>query len=236
MALARAAASEAGALLLTLQHDGLPDRGDRGDRAANDLILACLRAERPDDFILSEEAADDRTRCAARRVWIVDPLDGTREYGEGRDDWAVHVGLAVDGRPVAGVVALPPADELFDSLSATAKPGPERKPLIAVSRSRTPAIAERAAAAIGGELVQIGSAGVKTMAVLQGRVDAYLHTGGQHEWDNCAPVAIALAAGLHASRIDGTPLVYNCADTLIPDILVCRPDLAAPLLAALAAG
>ncbi len=236
MALARAVASEAGALLLSLLGDDVADRGPRGDRAANELILARLCAERPDDFILSEEAVDDRTRCAARRVWIVDPLDGTSEYAAGRDDWAVHVGLAVDGVPVAGAVAVPPAGQLFDSLSAHAA-SHARGPLrIAVSRLRAPAIAERVAAAVGAELVPMGSAGVKAMAVVQGNVDAYLHQGGQHEWDNCAPVAIALGAGLHASRTDGSALVYNCADTVVPDLLICRPDLAAPLLAALAAG
>lgn len=236
MALARAAASAAGDLLLSLRRCDPADCGPRGDRAANDLILARLRAARPDDFILSEEAADDRSRCAARRVWIVDPLDGTSEYAQGRDDWAVHVGLAVDGRPVAGAVAIPAAGSLHDSLTAQA-PLTEHRPLrIAVSRSRTPPVADRVAAAISATLVPMGSAGVKAMAVVDGAVDAYLHTGGQYEWDNCAPVAVALAAGLHASRTDGTPLAYNCVDTAVPDLLICRPALAPSLLAALAAG
>lgn len=169
-------------------------------------------------------------------MWIVDPLDGTSEYAQGRDDWAVHVGLAVDGSPAAGAVAIPEAGQLFDSLSAVAATSSDLPIRIAVSRSRAPAIAERVGAAMDAQLVPMGSAGVKAMAVVQGTVDAYLHQGGQHEWDNCAPVAIALAAGLHASRTDGSNLVYNCADTLVPDLLICRPDLAARLLAALADG
>lgn len=234
VALARAIVAEAGALLLDLRRRDAGDCGPRGDRAANDLILRRLAEVRSDDFILSEEAADDRARCAARRVWIVDPLDGTREYAEGRDDWAVHVGLAVDGRAAAGAVSLPARARLFDSLGAATLPPPGRAPLIVVSRTRPPAIATAAAAAIGAAVVTMGSAGAKAMAVVAGEADAYLHLGGQHEWDSCAPVAVALGAGLHASRIDGTPLTYNCADTNLPDLLICRPELAALLLAALA--
>lgn len=240
--LARAVALEAGALLLDLwrtEHCTAGELGKRGDARANALILARLRAARPDDFILSEEAADDRARCAARRVWIVDPLDGTREYCERRDDWAVHIGLAVDGVPVTGAVALPALGRVFvsDDAPAAPPPAPDR-PRIVVSRSRPPEIAVRVAAAMGADLVPMGSAGAKAMAVIDGRAEIYLHAGGQYEWDNCAPVAVALAAGLHASRIDGAPLVYNCLDPLLPDLLICRQDqyprLAEAIVAALA--
>lgn len=234
VALARDLVAAAGELLIALRNGDHRDCGARGDRAANDLILDRLKAARPDDFILSEEAVDDPRRCAARRVWIVDPLDGTREFAEGRDDWAVHVGLAVDGNAAAGAVALPVQGRVFDSVGRLAprQPGPYR---IAVSRTRAPAQATAAAAAIGAELVPMGSAGFKAMAVVAGRVDAYLHLGGQREWDSCAPVAVALGAGLHASRVDGSALTYNCFDTNMPDLLICRPELAAPLLQVLAA-
>lgn len=234
IALARAVAEEAGALLLDLRRGDPGDCGARGDVAANALILRRLADARPDDFILSEEAADDPARCAARRVWIVDPLDGTREYGEGRDDWAVHVGLAVDGRAAAGAVALPALDRVYDSRGGAVPSASARRPVIVVSRTRPPALATAAAAAIGADVRAMGSAGAKAMAVVAGEADAYLHLGGQHEWDNCAPVAVARAAGLHASRADGAPLVYNCAQPLVPDLLICRAELAQPLLAALA--
>lgn len=233
IALARAIAGEAGALLLALRSDDHRDCGARGDRAANDLILERLKQARPDDFILSEEAADDRARCSARRVWIVDPLDGTREYAEGRDDWAVHIGLAIDGLPAGGAVALPTHDRIFDSAGPAVGGAINRPPRIAVSRSRAPALAAAVAAAMGGELVPMGSAGFKAMAVVAGEVDAYLHLGGQREWDSCAPVAVALGVGLHASRIDGAELRYNCVDTSLPDLLICRRELAEPLLAAI---
>lgn len=234
-ALARAVADEAGALLLDLRAKGLTGCGPRGDRAANDLILARLRAARPDDFILSEEAADDRSRCGARRVWIVDPLDGTREFADGRDDWAVHVGLAIDGRPAAGAVALPALGQSFDTghppAPGDAPPGPPR---ILISRTRPPQLATQLASALGGSLTEMGSAGAKAMAVVAGRADIYFHQGGQSEWDNCAPVAVALAAGFHASRVDGAALVYNCADPSIPDLLICRPEWVERALAVLA--
>lgn len=233
-ALARAIALEAGALLLAIRARGDCHGavlGQRGDREADDLILARLGAERPNDFILSEESIDDKRRCAARRVWVVDPLDGTRDYAGGLDDWAVHVGLAVDRAPVAGAVALPMRGQVY----ATDDPAPALPPLPArprmvVSRTRCPSVAERVAAALDAELIGMGSAGAKAMAVLDGRAEIYLHDGGQYEWDNCAPVAVALAAGLHASRIDGSPLRYNCEDPLLPDLLICRPELASTLL------
>jgi 3'(2'), 5'-bisphosphate nucleotidase len=236
--LARAVAREAGALLLAIRTKGDCSgraMGDRGDAEANALILHRLRAARPGDFILSEESVDDRARCAASRVWIVDPLDGTREYAEGLDDWAVHIGLAVDGRPAAGAVAVPALGRVY----ATDDPPRERSPCapltIVVSRTRAPEIARCTADAMGAAMLPMGSAGAKAMAVVDGRADAYLHDGGQYEWDNCAPAAVALAAGLHASRIDGTPLVYNCENPLLPDLLICRPEIAADMLAAIAA-
>ena len=235
--LAAAVAREAGALLLALQRDGAPGAalGDRGDAAANALILDRLRAARPDDFVLSEEAADDPARCAARRVWIVDPLDGTRDYAAHGDHWAVHVGLAIDGRPAAGAVAIPARARVYVSGAVTSLGDCAAPPRMVVSRTRAPALVAEVAAMLGASAVGMGSAGVKAMAVVDGSADIYLHDGGQYEWDNCAPAAVALAAGLHASRIDGTPLTYNCADPLLPDLLICRPEIAATALAAIAA-
>jgi 3'(2'), 5'-bisphosphate nucleotidase len=236
---ARSVALAAAALLRDLCAAGNCADGDlkrRGDAEANTLILAQLHAARPDDFVLSEEAADDRTRCAASRVWVVDPLDGTREFGERREDWAVHIGLAVDGVPVTGAVALPAAHKVFvtDDPPPVLPPLPDR-PRMVVSRTRAHEIVRQVAAALDAELVPMGSAGAKAMAVVDGQAEIYLHAGGQYEWDNCAPVAVALAAGLHASRIDGSPLVYNCADPLLPDLLICRPEYAEAVLAAVAA-
>jgi len=236
---ARSVALQAAALLRNLCAAGNcidADLKRRGDAEANTLILDLLHAERPDDFVLSEEASDDRTRCAARRVWIVDPLDGTREFGERREDWAVHIGLAIDGAPVAGAVALPAAHKIFvtDDSPSAFSPLPAR-PRMVVSRTRAHAIVQQVAEALDAELVPMGSAGAKAMAVVEGQAEIYLHAGGQYEWDNCAPVAVALAAGLHASRIDGSPLVYNCADPLLPDLLICRPEYAEMVLAAVAA-
>lgn len=238
-ALARAIAIEAGDLLRALLGDGdcCGDQlGNRGDFEANRLILDRLHAARPDDFILSEESQDDGARCAAHRVWIVDPLDGTRGFCCRSSDWAVHVGLAIDGVPRVGAVTLPASGRTFSSDQPPALPAPHGgRPRIAISDSRPPAIAGPVADALGGELVPMGSAGFKAMAVLTGAADIYLHAGGQYEWDNCAPAAVALAAGCHASRIDGSRLVYNCADPRLPDLLICRPEWAAPVLAAIAA-
>lgn len=228
--LARAIAEEAGRLLLAVQRDGAD--GARGDREANALILARLRAARPGEAILSEEAADDTTRLERDRVWIVDPLDGTREFAEGRADWAVHVALAVAGRPAAGAVALPPLGRVFSSDTPPPLQPARTPPRLLVSRTRPSALCERVGAAIGADLVGMGSAGAKAMAVLRGEAEIYLHTGGQHQWDNCAPAAVALAAGLHASRIDGSPLVYNQRRTSVPDLLICRAEWAEPVLAA----
>ncbi len=239
-ALARAIAVEAGALLRRLRASGDCAGkllGDRGDREANALILARLAQARPDDFILSEESVDDRRRCAARRVWVIDPLDGTREFAEGRDDWAVHIGLAIDGVPMVGAVALPASGAVFvtDDPPCVYLPLSGRPRMVA-SRSRAPAIVAAIASAIDADVVPMGSAGAKAMAVVSGSADLYLHDGGQYEWDNCAPAAVALTAGLHASRIDGSELVYNCANPLLPDLLICRRELAQPVLAALRRG
>jgi len=237
--LARSVAEEAGALLLAIRDRGGASGkalGDIGDREANVLILDRLRAARPDDFILSEESIDDRARCAARRVWIVDPLDGTRDYAEGLDDWAVHIGLAIDGRPAVGAVAVPTTGRVYTTAEARCTHlRSTAPPRMVVSRTRATDMVERVGRALATTRVGMGSAGVKAMAVVDGRADIYLHDGGQYEWDNCAPAAVALAAGLHASRIDGSPLVYNCENPLLPDLLICRPELADQVLAAVAA-
>jgi 3'(2'), 5'-bisphosphate nucleotidase len=234
--LARGLAEEAGALLLRVRgRGGLPAAmGDAGDREANALLMARLAAARPDDGILSEEVADDAARLGKRRVWIIDPLDGTREYGEGREDWAVHVGLSVEGQAVAGAVALPALGRVHDTGGAVLARGSEALRMV-VSRSRAPAMAVAVAVRLGAEMVPMGSAGAKAMAVLEGRAEIYLHAGGQHQWDNCAPVAVALAAGLHCSRTDGSALVYNGVETWTPDLLICRPEWAERVLAAIAA-
>ena len=233
-ALARQIATQAGAMLIDLQRSGLfqgPALGQAGDRVANAFIMEALRHNRPEDAILSEEEKDSSARLSASRVWIVDPLDGTREFGEARSDWAVHVGLAVDGVATVGAVALPGVPVTL----CTARPErlcerPERLRML-ISRTRPAKEAVAIAEALDAELVPMGSAGAKAMAVLRGEADIYLHTGGQYEWDNCAPVAVALAAGLHASRVDGEPLRYNQADTYLPDLLICRPELAERVLA-----
>lgn len=230
--LAHAIAEEAGALLLAVQADGAD--GARGDREANALILARLRADRPDDAILSEESADDLVRLDRRRVWIVDPLDGTREFAEGRADWAVHVALAEDGLPAAGAVALPRLGVTLASDTPPPLPPAHLPPRLLVSRTRPSGLCASVTERIGAQPVAMGSAGAKAMAVVRGEAEIYLHTGGQHQWDNCAPAAVALAAGLHASRIDGSPLVYNQRATSIPDLLICRKEWAEPVLRAIA--
>ena len=233
-ALARRLATMAGALLMELRAGFAGDNaalGAAGDRAANALLIAELRAARPDDAILSEEEPADPARLATRRIWIIDPLDGTREYGERRDDWAVHVALAIDGVATHGAVALPALNACFCSEFPPIL-APEHRPLrMLVSRSRPAPVALAVAERLGAELVPMGSAGAKAMAVLRGDADIYLHSGGQYEWDNCAPAAVARAAGLHVSRIDGSPLVYNCADPLLPDLLMCHRDRAMQVLA-----
>lgn len=228
--LARDIAAEAGELLLRIQSECAG--GDRGDREANALILDRLRAARPGDAILSEESADDPVRLDRSRVWIVDPLDGTREFAERRDDWAVHVALAVDGRAAVGAVALPRLGMTLSSDAPPPLPDPQTPPRLLVSRTRPSALCASVAERIGAVPVGMGSAGAKAMAVARGAAEIYLHSGGQHQWDNCAPVAVAVAAGLHASRIDGSPIVYNQRETSIPDLLICRKEWAETVLAA----
>jgi len=224
------AATVAGELLLRVREDGLEGAAlkDAGDAASQELLAAVLAEHRPGDAVLSEEAADDRARLASDRVWIIDPLDGTREFSErGRDDWAVHVALWQGGDLVAGAVAQPALGSTYATgRTLTVPPGPGGRPRIAVSRTRPPAFVEQLAAATNGELVPMGSAGVKVMSVVRGETDAYVHAGGQYEWDSAAPVAVARAAGLHTSRIDGSPLAYNRDEVLLPDLVVCRPELA----------
>ncbi|KQN00376.1 3'(2'),5'-bisphosphate nucleotidase CysQ [Sphingomonas sp. Leaf25] len=237
--LASAIAAEAGKLLLAIRAEGAEQGkalGDRGDRMANTLILDRLRAERPGAFILSEESADDKLRCGSAETWIVDPLDGTREYAEGRDDWAVHVALAVEGRAMTGAVALPALGLVLATEPAPFVPPPPPRRRMVVSRTRPAPEALAVAKALDAALLPMGSAGAKAMAVVRGQADIYLHSGGQYEWDSCAPVAVALAAGLHASRIDGTPLRYNCHDTWLPDLLICHRGDADRILALIAAG
>jgi 3'(2'), 5'-bisphosphate nucleotidase len=241
--LAEALATQAGELLVDLRVQLLREGADRnaikdeGDRQAHDLLMAAL-IERIDagDAVLSEEGTDDPIRLERSRVWIVDPLDGTREFGEPpRTDWAVHVALTIDGRPVAGAVALPALGITLSTLHPPPPPPPSASaPRIIVSRSRPPAAATFVAEQLGGQLIEMGSAGAKAMAVVRGEADIYAHSGGQYEWDSCAPVAVAMAAGLHTSRIDGAPLIYNRLEPYLPDLLICRPELADATLAALA--
>ena len=232
--LAAAIAAEAGALLLDVRRRlSGNDAGAEGDRLANTLILARLTEARPDDAVLSEERVCDGARLSASRVWIVDPLDGTREFSEGRDDWAVHIGLAVDGVAVAGAVALPALAQLFASNTAPRRPLANTPPRIVISRTRPPAAALRIAETMRATLVPMGSAGAKAMAVVRGDAEIYLHAGGQHEWDNCAPVAVAQAHGLYCSRLNGSALRYNAADPFLPDLLICTPALAAEVLSLL---
>lgn len=236
--LAMLLATEAGELLLRLRTVG-GDPGDlraRGDAGSHEHLTNRLRALRPDDAVLSEEGLDDPDRLSSRRVWIIDPLDGTREFGEtGRTDWAVHVALWVDGDLATGAVALPAAGLVYGTDPAPERPrGVPARIRLAVSRSRPPAFVQDLAERLDADLVPMGSSGVKATAVLRDEVDAYVHAGGQYEWDSAAPVAVARAAGLHASRIDGWPLVYNRPDPALPDLLVCRPEIAPGLLDAIA--
>jgi 3'(2'), 5'-bisphosphate nucleotidase len=236
VAVAEQAARAAADVLLRLRSEGRVSGralGDAGDADAQQAIAAVLAAERPGDVVLSEEAVDDPRRLTADRVWIVDPLDGTREYGEGRHDWAVHVALWSAGELTDAAVALPALGEVL--LTEPAPPLPARTdgPVrVAVSRTRPPAEAAAVADALAAELVPMGSAGYKTVAVARGEVDAYVHAGGMYQWDSAAPVAIARASGLTTCRLDGSPLVYNAPEASLPDLLVCRPELAGPILAA----
>lgn len=242
--LAAELAAEAGELLVELR-GGLAARGApaavlkaEGDRRAHRFLADRLAAARPGDAVLSEEAPDDRARLQADRVWIIDPLDGTREFSEPpRADWAVHVALVVGPRPVAGAVALPAAGLTLSTLNPPEPPPFDGDPpRLAASRNRITFPVLAAAEALGAELVLMGSAGAKAMAVVQGQADAYVHSGGQWEWDSCAPVAVAAAAGCFASRLDGRELRYNQPDPYLPDLLICRRELTGALLDAIEAG
>jgi 3'(2'), 5'-bisphosphate nucleotidase len=237
--LAAELAEEAGAVLLELRtrmHAAGADPRevkDAGDRTAHELLMERLSRHRPGDAVLSEEAREherDAGRLDAPRVWIVDPLDGTREFGEGRSDWAVHVALVEGGVPTAGAVALPGCSMVLHTGSPPPIPRAPERLRVVVSRSRPPAEALEIARALDAELVEMGSAGAKSMAILRGEVDVYPHSGGQYEWDSAAPVAVAAAAGLHCSRLDGSPLEYNREDPYLPDLLICRPEHAAAVL------
>lgn len=228
-------ATTAGERLLEVRGQGLTGRDlkDAGDRAAQEVLARLLAEHRPDDAVLSEEAADDKARLTARRVWIIDPLDGTREFSEPpRDDWAVHVALWEDGELTAGAVAQPALGRTFHTGEPpVVPPSSGGRPRIAVSRTRPPAFVEALAEEIGAELVPMGSAGVKVLSVVRDISDAYVHAGGQYEWDNAAPVAVARSAGLFCSRVDGSELRYNQDDVSLPDLVVCRPELAEQILA-----
>jgi 3'(2'), 5'-bisphosphate nucleotidase len=234
--LAATLATEAGRLLLDVRREfadaSVDDRKAAGDQRSHDFLMAALAAERPDDAVLSEEGADDPVRLSSRRVWIVDPLDGTREFSEpGRDDWAVHVALWQDGELVAGAVALPAQGVTLATPTVATPPAAPQHPRIVVSRTRPPDIAMQVRERLDGTLVEMGSAGAKVAAVVQGFADVYVHAGGQYEWDSAAPVAVARAAGLHTSRIDGSPLRYNQSSPKLPDLVVCRPEYAEAVLA-----
>ncbi|WP_138758766.1 3'(2'),5'-bisphosphate nucleotidase CysQ [Modestobacter altitudinis] len=231
-------ATEAGELLLQVRARDFPTttaRKTAGDAEAHRFLLDRLAALRPDDAVLSEEGADDPIRLVSDRVWIIDPLDGTREFSElDRADWAVHVALWEHGELAAGAVALPAERATLSTIDVAVTPSRSDGPMrLAVSRSRPPALVTDLAGQLGAELVAMGSAGVKAMSVVRGDTDAYVHGGGQYEWDSAAPVAVARAAGLHTSRLDGSPLRYNRPDPYLPDLLVCRPELADRLLTAL---
>jgi 3'(2'), 5'-bisphosphate nucleotidase len=226
-------AQAAGQLALDLRRarcSGAPGLDSEGDRAANRFLVDALKAARPGDAILSEEERDDLARLSSRRVWIVDPIDGTREFAEGRSDWAVHVGLAVDGVARVGAVALPALGLVLRSDRPLPLPPCPVPPRMLVSRTRPAPQAAALAATLGAVLVPMGSAGAKAMAVVRGEAEIYFHTGGQFEWDNCAPVAVAAASGLHVSRVDGSPPRYNQPDPRLPDLLICQPNLAGPVL------
>ena len=230
--LAAHTARAAGELLVRRRAEGATK--DDGDRESNDLILGMLAEHRPEDAVLSEESKDDLVRVERSRVWIVDPLDGTREFGEsGRTDWAVHVALVIGRSPYACAVALPAQDNLVLTTAAPPALAPphDGKLRLLVSRTRPPKLAEHLATTLDAELVPLGSAGAKAMAVVQGVADIYAHAGGQYEWDSAAPVGVASAVGCHCSRLDGSALVYNSRDPYLPDLLICRPELADTVLA-----
>lgn len=225
--LAASLAEEAGRRLIALREAGEFEGkalGKAGDAQANIYLCDALREARPEDGLLSEECKDTPERLTKSRVWIIDPVDGTREYGEARTDWAVHVALAVDGVATVGAVALPGLGSVLRTdVPEPLQSAPARLRMV-VSRTRPAPEALAVASALDADLVPMGSAGAKATAIIRGEADIYLHSGGQYEWDSCAPVAVALAHGLHCSRIDGTPLRYNQQDVYLPDLLICRPE------------
>lgn len=228
----------AGKLLLEVRASGLLSLkalGKAGDQTANQFLCHAIREQRPDDGLLSEEEKDDAGRLSKSRVWIIDPVDGTREYGEERTDWAVHVALTVDGVPTVGAVALPGLGLILRTDQPQPLPAAANTPRMVVSRTRPAAEAVAVAEKIGADLVPMGSAGAKAMAIIRGEAEIYLHTGGQYEWDSCAPAAVAAAHGLHISRVDGSPLIYNQADVYMPDLLICRKEWVDPVFAAMKA-
>ncbi len=232
-------ALNAGTLLLKVRASGLLSLtalGKAGDQTANQFLCHALREQRPDDGLLSEEEKDNPERLSKSRVWIIDPVDGTREYGEARSDWAVHVALTIDCKPVIGAVALPDLDLVLRSDQPQKLALAAIKPRMVVSRTRPAKEALIVAEQIDAELVPMGSAGAKAMAIVRGEAEIYLHTGGQYEWDSCAPVAVAAAHGLHVSRVDGSPLLYNQADVYMPDLLICRPEWTERVLSLVRAG
>ena len=225
--LAARLADAAGKILLQVRESGLiggKALGKAGDVTANQFLVSALLEQRAEDGLLSEESKDTPERLAKSRVWIIDPVDGTREYGEERTDWAVHIAMTVDGVPTIGAVALPGLDLVLRSDQPAALPEAGSPLRMVVSRTRPAAEAVAVAESIGAELVPMGSAVAKAMAVIRGEADIYLHSGGQYEWDSCAPVAVAQAYGLHCSRIDGSPLIYNQEDVYMPDLLICRKE------------
>lgn len=237
--LAARLATRAGDLLLDVRAEfadaSVEERKSAGDKRSHDFLMAELASARPGDAVLSEEGPEEKAdpvRLRSARVWIVDPLDGTREFSElGREDWAVHVALWQDGELAAGAVALPAQNTTLATPDVAAPKPMPGAPRVVVSRTRPPTIALAVRDALGGTLVEMGSAGAKVASIVQGLADVYVHAGGQYEWDSAAPVAVARAAGLHCSRIDGSPLVYNAEDPKLPDLVVCRPELAEAVLA-----
>ncbi|MCQ3809677.1 MAG: 3'(2'),5'-bisphosphate nucleotidase CysQ [Acidimicrobiia bacterium] len=230
-------ATEAGKLLVELRAELSGQRlapfavGARGDAAAHDFIAAALHQHRPDDMVLSEESMDNRRRLEHNRVWIVDPLDGTREFSiPGRTDWAVHVALVTDGQPTAAAVALPAQSITLATEPARATPEAASPPRVITSRSRPGRLSRHIAESIGASIIQMGSAGAKAAAVVLGEAEVYAHASGLHEWDLCAPAAVAAAAGLHVSHLNGAELRFNQSDTYISDFVICHPDFASAVI------
>ncbi len=234
--LAATLADLAGKLLVKFRaSSSLPykELGKAGDEAANEFLMQALALQRPDDGVLSEESKDTKERLSKSRVWIIDPVDGTREYSERRSDWAVHVALAIDGVPLIGAVALPDLNLILRTDQPQTVPDAPTKLRMVVSRTRPAPQAVSVANSLDAQLIPMGSAGAKAMAVVRGEADIYLHAGGQYEWDSCAPAAVAAAHGLHISRANGSPLIYNQADVYMPDLLICRPEHVNDIMAAL---